>query len=254
MQRLYGVHGHFLVERIASQPGEGAEFEEEGADASGAGDAGLAFRHAVLEVDRAVRHPRGRVERGDQSLGHVLGEAQQRAVAGPAGLELDAGLARQQMGAQQAADHPDIRLEHRHVDVRLEVRPRADQLGDAAELGEVAHDRERVQGVDQGQGEAAPRVEAVAAQRAQLVVRIGVRQVTGVRVIEHGPHLLPQSEQVPPPVLPEPAYQDEEAEDRARPEENHRCRLTGSVSLLSVITTRPLASPSTLRGAIGPSR
>lgn len=242
MQRLDGVHGYLLVERVTGQSGEGAEFQQEGADAGGAGDAGLAFRHAVLEIHRAVRHPRGRIERGDQSLGHVLGEAQQRAVAGPAGLELDAGLARQQMGAQQAADHPDIRLEHRHVDVRLEVRPRADQLGDAAELGEVAHDRERVQGVDQGQGEAAPRVEAVAAQRAQLVVRIGVRQVTGIRVVEHGPYLLPQSQQISPPVLPEPADQDEEAEHRARPEENHRCRLTGSVSLLSVITARPRLS------------
>lgn len=127
------------------------------------------------------------------------------------------------MGAQQPADHADVRLEHRHVDVGLEVRSRADQLGDAAKFGEVAHDRERVQGVDQGQGEAAPRVEAVAAQRAQLVVRIGVRQVAGVGVIEHGPYLLAQADQIPSAVLPESADQDQEAEDRARSEEDHRC-------------------------------
>jgi len=69
------------------------------------------------------------------------------------------------VGAQQSTDHPDVRLEHGHVDVGLEVLPRADYLGDAAKFREVSHNRERVQGVDQRQGEAAPGVEAVAAQR-----------------------------------------------------------------------------------------
>lgn len=75
MQRLYGVHGHFLVQRITGQPGKRAELQQEGANASGARDAGLAFRHTVLEIDRTVWHSRGRIERSNQSFGHVLGEA-----------------------------------------------------------------------------------------------------------------------------------------------------------------------------------
>ncbi|EZA47244.1 hypothetical protein X777_16506 [Ooceraea biroi] len=159
------------------------------------------------------------------------------------------------MCTQQAAYHPDVRLEDGHVDVRLEADPRADDLGDATELGEVAHHRERVQGVDQRQGEAAPRVEPVAAQRAQLVVRIRVGQVAGIRVVEHGPYLLSQDDQLLLAVLPKPAREDQKAQDRARSEQNHfRFTVTPcsspSVIIIFSSTLREPAAVLTTRGSL----
>jgi len=75
VQRLYSIHGHFLVQWITGQSGESAKFQQEGTNASGACDTGLTFRYSILEINRAVWHPRGRIKRGDQPLGHVLGKA-----------------------------------------------------------------------------------------------------------------------------------------------------------------------------------
>ena len=123
-ERPHGPHGRLLVDGVPCEPGQGAELDQEGADARRAGDGRLAVGHAVPQVDRAVRHPRGRVEGRQQPLGSVLRQPEERAGAGPAGRERGhPGPAGQQVGRQQPAHDADVGLEHRHVDVAVEILP-----------------------------------------------------------------------------------------------------------------------------------
>lgn len=94
------------------------------------------------------------------------------------------------MRRQQAANNADVRLEHRHVDVLVEVHL-LDERMDATELRKVAHGGQCVQGIDQGQRIAAPRIVAIAGERTQFIIAAGVLEIAVVGVLEHAAHILP---------------------------------------------------------------
>mmetsp|Transcript_34652 Transcript_34652/g.113098 ORF Transcript_34652/g.113098 Transcript_34652/m.113098 type:complete len:222 (+) Transcript_34652:1-666(+) len=180
-----------LEAAVARQPRERAELEGERAGGGGAGDGRLGGRDAVAQVDRAVRDAGGRVERGQQPLGQVEREEQQAAVRIVRRLhQAQLRVGGQQVGREQAAERADGRLEEGdrlvHVEGEVLHHPPHTRL----KLGAVPEQRERVEGVDQREREAAPPVLARAREREQHVGRERVCHVAVVPVVEERSHLL----------------------------------------------------------------
>lgn len=67
-----------------------------------------------------------------------------------------------QVGAEQAADNANVRLEHGHINVAVEIGFVDEEIGDTTKFGKVSHHSQRVQRIGQRQRVAAPRIGTLA--------------------------------------------------------------------------------------------
>jgi hypothetical protein len=164
VQRHQRRLGLVVVHRLAGQPGQRPELQQQGADLGGVAlpAAGL----AGAEVDVHVGHPGGRAEGGQEAPPQLVGQGQ------------EARVARQLMGREQAAQDADGDLEVLHRDVVIEGQLLDDEGQGLVGLGAQPRQQEGVQAVHRGhqQGDGVPVVRGPA-HRAQLVVTPGVAAV-----------------------------------------------------------------------------
>ena len=189
----HGAPRRRLEARVAREPREQTELEEQRAGGGGARDGRLGRRDAAAQIDRAKRDARVGLQRRQQPPAQVEREREQ-----PAARvvwrrhEAEPRIDRQQMRAEQPAKRADVRLEDGHSLVLVKVDVVDAPADEPLELGRVAHQRERVERVEHRQRYAAPRIGALAALRQQHVVREGVFHVGVPRVGEELTHLLAQ--------------------------------------------------------------
>jgi hypothetical protein len=86
---------------------------------------------------------------------------------------------------EQTAEHADVGLKHRHVEVACEAHIARHASHGTLKLGAPVQYGQRVDGVEQRQRTRHPRVVPDARQRLQLVGRIRVSHVRVVRPVEH---------------------------------------------------------------------
>ena len=105
-QRALGL---VVVDRLAGELGQRAEFEQQGSGLGGIAD--LAAGHAGAQVDVGVRQAGRRLEHRQQARAKVVREREQAFVAGQ--------LVTGQQATQQADDHLEVL--HRHVVVERQA-------------------------------------------------------------------------------------------------------------------------------------
>lgn len=67
---------------------------------------------------------------------------------------------REHMRREKTANYANVRLEYTHVDISIDIDVLQYQVNRSLELGRVAHDQKRVEGVDERKRKRAPRVSA----------------------------------------------------------------------------------------------
>mmetsp|Transcript_23685 Transcript_23685/g.54511 ORF Transcript_23685/g.54511 Transcript_23685/m.54511 type:complete len:234 (+) Transcript_23685:599-1300(+) len=177
-QGYEGTLGDELEGLVSRQPAEGAELQQQRA-CTGRGRHGrLPLGHARLEIHGPIRQPCGGLEGGEQSLSEVNCAVQQRALVPLHQPQLR--VRREQVGAEEPPEHPDVGLEDGDRNVCLEGELSVQVANSARKLCLVAQDREGAQRVDKGQGVAPKVVGPAATQWEQLVMRVRVLHVVVV--------------------------------------------------------------------------